>query len=202
MEQYVNDDKLHAYVESLADRWANKAISQIRDDRLGQPKGRLTGYLGVMEYRYEKQADGMRKNESPGVNNWSKFTYGYMENTRARIVGGQYSVSHIAGMLKVSRYTIKKAATMLGISRCYVDRSGRRHPFFNHGEMTKIAYFLRDAGKKRYTEEEVRARAIRESDRKQKRLMMNQPMTGDYWVENPETHEVTTSCLGEDEIPF
>ena len=68
--------------------------------------------------------------------------------------------------------------------------------------MSNIAYFLRDVGKKRYTKEELRERAIRESKKKQKRWLMSHPITGDDWMEAPlESHSITSST--EDlEIPF
>ena len=172
-------------------------MSQIGDDRLGQPKGRLTGYFGVVEYRLEKCADTQRK-----ASGFNGFTYKMMENVRARLAGGQYALSHVASMLKVSPYSVKRASEVLGIKRCYTDMAGRKHLFFTHGEMSNIAHFLRDAGKKRYTEEEIRERFIRESKKKQKRWMMSRSLTGDDWMEAPQEAHSIISNTEDLEIPF
>ena len=78
-----------------------------------------------MEYRLEKFADAERK-----ASGFNGFTYKMMENARARIAGGQYALSHVASMLKVSPYSVKRASEVLGIQRFYTDMAGRKHLFF------------------------------------------------------------------------
>lgn len=59
-ETYDKDAIKHQYIESLADKWRDRAMVKIAtiDDRLGQPTGGLTGYPGILAYRMRGRMNG------------------------------------------------------------------------------------------------------------------------------------------------
>lgn len=136
-ERYNDDTQCHQVIERLADEWRDRAIKVIasRDPRLGQPPGWIGGLSGlyILGRAKRKEEDGLFNN----------VTHQRIKNIRAYRCGGQHGIDDIMRMAhgwfspvirRRVRQRIKRLASSMGITRDYIDRAGRKHMFFNHGE--------------------------------------------------------------------
>jgi len=138
------------------------------DPRLGQPSGRLTGYPGILAYQRRagsfKQLDKGRIEEWRAmscdaqvplhdivhcVNHWeppsdagilsfllnSKLTPEQEVELELRNQKRQKSYHQ---SISKTRRLVHKAASILGITRCYVNRQGKRYLMFNVGEAEAV----------------------------------------------------------------
>lgn len=144
--QYDEDLECKRVVEHLADSWMDRAIEKIanRDPRLGQPLGWIGGLPGLYLIKWARicRADG---------DFYDAGSYGRIKDIRAYRCGGQYSIGDVMRMgwtghsylsptinQRILRM-IKRLAPSIGITRFYIDRAGRKHLFFNHGEAVTVS---------------------------------------------------------------
>lgn len=139
-QQYHNCRHSYFYVEDLANQWRDDALHRIARDnpRLGQPRGALKGYPGVMAYR--RRSGDFRVINKERIAEW-----------RALKCDAQLTVGDVtSAILKRDPYDyqvydkpwltvlVHKVAESLGIRRYFVNRNGRRYLMFNCGEASKI----------------------------------------------------------------
>jgi len=161
-QRYVHDLKIHNYIERLADDWRDQTIEKIgsRDPRLGQPLGWIGGLPGIYLLR------GVRTGMKDKL--FGKFKNEQIKNVRAKKCDGQHGIDDIVRMVwnySTHRYRrrilriIKKVAPSMGITRAYIDRAGRKHLFFNHGEAMAIsAEVQKNTSLKKWIKEEENKR--------------------------------------------
>ncbi|RQD79915.1 MAG: hypothetical protein D5R96_09305 [Methanocalculus sp. MSAO_Arc2] len=144
-EQYEQRGAEYSFVERLANEWRDDAIRAIvkKDPRLGQPEGWIGGLPGVYLSRQMKK-------RTPGEA-WGRASNARINDYRAYRCGGQFTLTdatdHVKQLLPkdynwregMLRDFIKREAPTLGITRHYVDGAGRKHLFFNYGELLKVA---------------------------------------------------------------
>lgn len=150
--QYENDHDRHLYVEKLADTWMDEMLDRIaiRDPRLGQPLGWIGGLPGVYILKSSRFLHRVGDN----------YCREPLINYRAYKCGGQFSLTDLTDKILSplgSPFTfekrmkfgwtrlewrikklIKKEAPRMGISRHYIDKAGRKHLFFNAGEVVAL----------------------------------------------------------------
>lgn len=143
-EVYLERGREYHHIEDLANKWRDTAIEAIvkEDPRVGQPEEWIGGLPGVYLSPFLKT--------HPGEPQWSSASLARINDYRAYQCGGQFTLTDAIGDIKskmpigigregILRDFIKREAPALGITRHYVDGAGRKHLFFNYGELLKVA---------------------------------------------------------------
>jgi hypothetical protein len=149
MERYQKEIGYYSYVETSADIWKDQMLQRIADrhPRMGQPEGWIGGLPGIYISRYSKYT--MKYQDD----NISTENQRHIEDIRAYRCGGQLALTHVTtkflhlfdtnafamrNIEKRLRRIVKSIAPGLGIHRHYIDRAGRKHLFFNVGEVNRV----------------------------------------------------------------
>ena len=133
---YHYNDRVHQYIESLADSWMNQRIAMLldHDPRLAQPR-LITGYLGLRIARRMDQLNGAPKSGS-GMN-------AYVKEVRSRRTGGQLSpgdVLKLLGLPPDARGDLRRVSADIGIE--YIDGAGRRHKLYTWGDLRLLEAYV------------------------------------------------------------
>jgi hypothetical protein len=144
MEDYAYCDRAWNYVEDLAITWADRKLGELRDHdrRRGQPVN-LSGYLDA---RLCKVFRSIQKYRGIEIDCWG------LKQWRCRKTGGQLSAGDVLNVLGISPSFYPSAYRLLrtasdGIGVTYIDNAGRRHKFYEWGDVPTLGTRLVQAGK-------------------------------------------------------
>jgi hypothetical protein len=159
--RYEDDLAYHHAVEEMADRWKYRAMNRLLRDnpRLGQPLGALTGYLGVLAYRFRKVAgkwNPARVAEWRGSDSGGQLSMSDLINITIHWVtlpGVSWEASHYGKDSTVYHFRRRRIAGRrvydarreLGITRCHVSKTGKQYPMFNAAEAEQVSHWLQSS---------------------------------------------------------
>jgi len=149
-KEYCENSTSYEYVEYLADQWRDITLNKIasRDSRLGQPIGWIGGLPGIylMRSHYIREQDRYGPYEMKRINNYRAYRcHGQIQLLEVvNKLWNEYNKSYdnfgydeVIKRNKIYRM-VKKISSDLGIQRLYIDKTGRKHIFFNHGEADSV----------------------------------------------------------------
>ena len=140
-DSYLSDITTSNHIKVLSSFKAKKTIDEysLKNSRIGQPHKYLDGILGMYLIKYL-----FRDKDRRNCDKIARFN-----NIRSYKCGGQVPLPQLFLEVNninqdISKHVILKTALSMGIDRHAIDRAGRRHYIFTHGEAYRVRKKIAD----------------------------------------------------------